>query len=57
MDQKDIPVSLMNVVKDVMSKNQNLYQQDLMKRYGFQPEQQTNDEPVSDNYDSEGTEE
>ena len=33
-DLKDNPESLMSAVRDIMMKNQNLYQQDLEAKYG-----------------------
>ena len=33
-DFKDTPESLMSAVRDIMMKNQNLYQQDLEAKYG-----------------------
>ena len=34
MDLKDTPASLMGAVRDIMMKNQNLYQQDIEAKYG-----------------------
>lgn len=35
---------LMSAVKDIMMKNQNLYQQDLQRQYGFQQPEEPVDE-------------
>ena len=43
---------LMSAVKDIMMKNQNLYQQDLQRQYGFQQPEEPVDE-ISGS-DSEG---
>lgn len=42
MDMKDTPAGLMSAVRDIMTKNQNLFQQDLESRYS-----QYNEPPAS----------
>lgn len=44
-DLKDIPASLMSAVKDVVGSNQNLFQQDLERKYGYTPPQEPAVEP------------
>lgn len=45
-DLKDIPASLMSAVKDVVGSNQNLFQQDLERKYGYTPPQEPAVEPA-----------
>lgn len=44
-DLKDIPASLMSAVKDVVNSNQNLFQRDLERKYGYTPPQEPAVEP------------
>jgi ASC-1-like (ASCH) protein len=56
MNIKDIPSGLVSSVRDILNQNQNLYQQDLEKRYGIIPKQEydKNSEPV-DPVDEQGS--